>query len=340
MDKQEEIRIKNQKAEEAMRRARQAQRANEKMQRELQAAARELARHQELARKVSLQGMAIQEGAATTEQRGEAVSKGSVAAGHRGSTTGGAAVNTTARVTSGTVGSRQNARQIQHKETQIKPDAALRQQEASREAARQAMIYEAAKRRAEKKEAARKAAELVAAQKAAEKKVHHTSPETKELQNLLLQQIAEIMDEKDPEEPEPVSSNTEDFSDLIIMDVHGAELQPESSASLEKKLEKKRRVQEQDALQDTEPEPKLETWGRMGNWFLTFCWMHIPLIGFWYMVVVALRRKTPKEKKAFARAFILYRLLVLLLACTILYICYRMGLSFLEQILSYIEAHQ
>ncbi len=317
MDKQEEIRIKNQKAEEAMRRARQAQRANEKMQRELQAAARELARHQELARKVSMQEMAAREEAATAERRG-----------------GEGAVSGTAPA------SRQNARQVQQTESKIKTDAALKQQEASREAARQAMIYEAAKRRAEKKEAARRAAELVAAQKAAEKKVHHTSPETKELQNLLLQQIADIMDEKDPEEAKPESSTTEDFSDLVIMDVHGEELQPESSAALEKRLEKERISQEQDAIQDTEPEPKLETWGRMGNWFITFCWMHIPLIGFWYMVVMALRKKTPKEKKAFARAFVLYRILVLFLACTILYIFYRMGLGFLEQILSYMEAHQ
>lgn len=323
MDKQEEIRIKNQKAEEAMRRARQAQRANEKMQRELQAAARELARHQELARKASMQERAAREEAATAEHRER-----------------GGAVSRTAALDSGTAGSRQNAGQVQQTENKIKTDAALKQQEASREAARQAMIYEAAKRRAEKKEAARKAAELVAAQKAAEKKVHHTSPETKELQNLLLKQIADIMDEKDSEEQEAVSSNAENFSDLVIMDVHGEELQPESSAAMEKRLEKERIRQEQDDIQDTEPETKLETWGRMGNWFITFCWMHIPLIGFWYMVVVALRKKTPKEKKAFARAYILYRILVLILVCTILYICYRMGMSFLEQILSYMEAHQ
>lgn len=320
MDKQEEIRIKNQKAEEAMRRARQAQLANEKMQRELQAAARELARHQELARKASMQEMAARKETAAADSRRSAATTGTAAA--------------TGNKASGTA-SIQDAVSVRGKGSESKTDAVLKQQEASREAARQAMIYEAAKRRAEKKEAAKKAAELVAAQKAAEKKVHHTSPETKELQNILLQQIAEIMDEKDQEEP-----SSKHFGDLVIMDVHGEELQPESSASIEKKLEKERIARERDAAQDTEPETKLETWGRMGNWFLTFCWMHIPLVGFWYMVVVALRKKTPKEKKAFARAFILYRILVLILACTLLYIFYRMGLGFLEQILSYMEAHQ
>lgn len=330
MDRQEEIKRKNQKAEEAMRRAKKAQQANEKMQRELQAAARELARHQELARKASMQENTVRE--AVTEER-------------RPFTAAGRTVSV-----KGTDNTGQSANKMPQKDSQTKGDTTLKQQEASREAARQAMIYEAAKRRAEKKEAAKRAAELIAAQRAAEKKVHHTSPETKELQNILLQQIADIMEEKDPDDAK-VNQNTSDgqnhkpasterFGDLVIMDVHGEELQPESSAALEKKIEKKRITGEQDAIQDTEPEAKLETWGRMGTWFLTFCWMHIPIIGFWYMVTVALRRRTPKEKKAFARAYILYRILVLILACTILYIFYRMGLSFFEQILSYMEGHQ
>lgn len=338
MEKEEEIRIKNQKAEEAMRRARKAQQANEKMQRELQAAARELARHQEIAKKASMQKSAAQEAAV----------------------------------------SRKSVTDSMQSQEQGKSAAALKQQEASREAARQAMIYEAAKRRAEKKEAARKAAELIAAQREAEKKIHHTSPETRELQNLLLQQISDIMEEKEPEDageasdPQQKGSKTvkvpkekqknvlgsempqkktnadtkqndsdgiQDFSDLVIMDVHGSELQPESSAVLEKKRREQRAVQEAEDMVE-EPEERLESWGRMGTWFQTFCWMHIPVVGFWYMVVIACRRKTPKEKKAFARAYILYRLLVLLLACTLLYIFYRMGLSFVEQILSYMEAHQ
>nr|MDE6566299.1 hypothetical protein [Lachnospiraceae bacterium] len=292
--------------------------------------------HQELAKRASMQEqrlVADEEMAATTVHRGETLGRELAGAAHRGET----AVTRDRREESV---AKEPAGVAYRGDATAKRTEALKQQDASREAARQAMIYEAAKRRAEKKEAARKAAELVAAQKAAEKKVHHTSPETKELQNLLLQQIADIMNEKESEEPETVPPTTEDFSDLVIMDVHGEELQPESSAALEKKLEKKRRVQEQDALQDTEPETKLEAWGRMGNWFVTFCWMHIPLIGFWYMFVVAVRKKTPREKKAFARAFLLYRILVLILVGTILYICYRMGLSFIEQILSYMEAHQ
>ena len=48
---------------------------------------------------------------------------------------------------------------------------------------------------------------------------------------------------------------------------------------------------------------------------------------------------TPEEKKTFARAYVLYRVLVMLLALTILYVFYRMGLSFVEQILAYIDMH-
>ena len=101
------------------------------------------------------------------------------------------------------------------------------------------------------------------------------------------------------------------------------------------------------ALKDLDIEPEeygqketgIQKWGNLGQWFQTICWMHIPIIGFWYLVIVAVRRKTPKEKKTFARAYILFRILVLILAFTILYIFYRMGISFLEQILSYINAH-
>ncbi len=336
-DREEEIKMKNQQAAEAMQRAKQAQLENARMQRELQAAARELARHQELAKK-----MAMQQGAARE-----------------------------------TAASRQTVEQSGTTERTVSSDALMKQQEASREAARQAMIYEAAKRRAEKKQAAKRAAELVAKQKAAEAKIHHTSPETKELQNLLLQQIADIMEEepsadaetKQPAKPmsdagakhapkpasdakavrktKPVQQGEKDtasvpmaeegFGDLVIMDVHGREQAPESSATIEEGTEKPQEVSGDNPRSGKEE--KLERWGQMGIWFQTFCWMHIPIIGFWYMVVVAIRKKSSPEKRAFARAYVLYRILVLLLALTILYIFYRMGLSFVEQILMYIDAH-
>ena len=83
-------------------------------------------------------------------------------------------------------------------------------------------------------------------------------------------------------------------------------------------------VQESDKQE--EQIEKLQKWGRIGQWFQTFCCMHV-------------RKRTPEEKKTFARAYVLYRVLVMLLALTILYVFYRMGLSFVEQILAYIDMH-
>lgn len=97
--------------------------------------------------------------------------------------------------------------------------------------------------------------------------------------------------------------------------------------------------QPQESDKQEEQIEKLQKWGRIGQWFQTFCWMHIPIFGFWYMVVLAVRKRTPEEKKTFARAYVLYRVLVMLLALTILYVFYRMGLSFVEQILAYIDMH-
>ncbi|MCH5267369.1 MAG: hypothetical protein J1E62_03405 [Lachnospiraceae bacterium] len=98
-------------------------------------------------------------------------------------------------------------------------------------------------------------------------------------------------------------------------------------------------VQEREAKEEELSKKGLRHWGHVGQWFKMFCWMHIPIFGFWYMVVTALRKKNPEEKRTFAKAFILYRVLVLLLALTILYVFYRMGLGFIEQILAYVDLH-
>lgn len=94
-----------------------------------------------------------------------------------------------------------------------------------------------------------------------------------------------------------------------------------------------------DISEEDEGSERLQHWGKVGHWFQTFCWMHIPIFGFWYMVVMALRKKNSEERRAFAKAYVLYRFLVFLLAITILYALYKMGLSFLEQILAYIDLH-
>lgn len=92
----------------------------------------------------------------------------------------------------------------------------------------------------------------------------------------------------------------------------------------------------EDQNKDQSREEKWEQLGKTGQWFQTFCWMHIPVFGFFYMLILSLREKTPEEKKAFARAYVLYRVLVMILACTLLYVLYKVGLNFVDQMLSYV----
>ena len=92
---------------------------------------------------------------------------------------------------------------------------------------------------------------------------------------------------------------------------------------------------EEVALRDLTKEEKVSWYGRVGQWFQLLCLTHIPVFGFFYMLVIAFRKNTPPQKKSFAMAYVLYRFLVLLLAITILFIFYRVGLSFLDELLKY-----
>lgn len=84
-------------------------------------------------------------------------------------------------------------------------------------------------------------------------------------------------------------------------------------------------------------EEKIKMAGRIGNWFQTFCYMRIPVIGFIYILVLAFSKKTPESKKEFARGYILYKVLVWILAVVLLYCLYKVGLGFVEGMLSFIK---
>lgn len=75
----------------------------------------------------------------------------------------------------------------------------------------------------------------------------------------------------------------------------------------------------------------------VSQWFLSICWLKIPIIGIFYALILALNPRTPREKRNFARGYILYRVLVLLLAVTVLYVVYHLGLGFVEELLSYVK---
>lgn len=106
----------------------------------------------------------------------------------------------------------------------------------------------------------------------------------------------------------------------------------------EKKAEMKKEAglsKQESGKQQRSREEKLRYYGQIGQWFQTLCWIKIPVFGFFYMLVLAIRKRTPLQKKTFAIAYVLYRLLVMILALTILFVLYKVGLSFLDEILRY-----
>lgn len=71
------------------------------------------------------------------------------------------------------------------------------------------------------------------------------------------------------------------------------------------------------------------------SWFVTFMCMNIPLIGWLYLFILAFSAKGPK--KEFARAYILYKLVFLILALAILAVAFHYGMLFLDKVLAYME---
>lgn len=80
---------------------------------------------------------------------------------------------------------------------------------------------------------------------------------------------------------------------------------------------------------------KLQWYGKIGHWFQTLCLIHIPIFGFYYMLVKALRKKTPPQEKSFAIAYVLYRTLIMILAFAVLFVLYKVGLDFIDNVLQY-----
>ena len=75
----------------------------------------------------------------------------------------------------------------------------------------------------------------------------------------------------------------------------------------------------------------------VSEWFLSICWIKIPVIGFVYVLVLALSKKIHPAKKNFARGYLVYRCLVLILSLTIMYVLYQVGLSFIDDMLAFVK---
>ncbi len=73
------------------------------------------------------------------------------------------------------------------------------------------------------------------------------------------------------------------------------------------------------------------------QWFLSICWLKIPVFGILYALVLAFVPGTDRTKKNFARGYLLYQILVLILAVTVAYVIYTLGLDLVDQVLSFVS---
>lgn len=78
----------------------------------------------------------------------------------------------------------------------------------------------------------------------------------------------------------------------------------------------------------------------VGRWFQMICFMNIPVFGVLFLLIKLLRKSTPAEQRSFAAAYLIYRFLVLLLAGTVVFILYQVGLDFIGELLKYADRTQ
>ena len=72
------------------------------------------------------------------------------------------------------------------------------------------------------------------------------------------------------------------------------------------------------------------------TWFFTFMCMNIPIAGWIYLLYLAFNKKKT-ERRNFARAYLFYKLVFLLVSALILGILIYIGLGYLDQLLAYME---
>lgn len=75
----------------------------------------------------------------------------------------------------------------------------------------------------------------------------------------------------------------------------------------------------------------------VGRWFQTICWLNIPIIGFFYLLVLLISKDTSKHRKDFILGYFLYKLLVWILAILLVYGLYKMGINFIDGMLNYVS---
>ena len=72
------------------------------------------------------------------------------------------------------------------------------------------------------------------------------------------------------------------------------------------------------------------------SWFCTFMIMNLPIIGWIYLLILALRKKGD-QRKDFAKAYLVYKLVFLIVALAILAVLLYFGLEMADNLLEYME---
>ncbi len=72
------------------------------------------------------------------------------------------------------------------------------------------------------------------------------------------------------------------------------------------------------------------------TWFCTFMIMNLPIIGWIYLLILALK-KNGDQRKDFARAYLVYKLVFLIVALAILALFLYIGLELADNLLQYME---
>lgn len=85
-----------------------------------------------------------------------------------------------------------------------------------------------------------------------------------------------------------------------------------------------------------EDEDETEADTRIHRWFFTFMCMNIPIAGWIYLFYLAFNKRVT-DRRDFARAYLFYKLIFLIISAVILGILIYIGIGFLDRLLAYME---
>lgn len=85
-----------------------------------------------------------------------------------------------------------------------------------------------------------------------------------------------------------------------------------------------------------EEDDETEADARIHRWFFTFMCMNIPIAGWIYLFYLAFNKRVT-DRRDFARAYLFYKLIFLIISAVILGILIYIGIGFLDRLLAYME---